>query len=281
MQRRAFLAAAGLTAVGTAGCLARNAGEPTDTSTSTPTRTTTSTTQSIDVTVSRSTYQRGVVEMVSPDSIGVTHADEAFLFLGVAAAGADSPPDRGAFAFRFDGRSFPPVAPDELRLWREYQSSGAYGDGSQSGWLLFSLPETGGAADARLTWPGGEWRPDETLRRRLAEPFPPLAVEYGFPEIVPQNTTPDVSITVTNEGDLPARSLAGLNRSGPRIAYVPIALISMLVPAGGTRTWNHTDSDYGGGSLSDDEVGDGEPDLTYHLSTPSGRRDWDVRVVAD
>jgi len=282
MKRRTLLATAGATAAAAAaGCLSdAGGGEPTDTTTDEPTdRTTThtgTTTGTTDASVSLDAYQRGVVVLDSPDSIGVREGDSAFLYLSVE-SDAENPPAYDEFEFDFDGKTYPPESPDDYQLWRERQTP-AYENGS--GWLLFSLPESGDADDARLSWPGGEWQAGESLRAMLAAPLPDLSVEYDFPETVVQGESPDLSITVENEGDVDARYVAGLNRSGPRVAYAPIEAISMRVPAGETKEWTLTD-DYGMGGVRDERVDDGDPDMTYHLDGADVQKEWPVRVVSE
>jgi hypothetical protein len=98
------------------------------------------------------------------------------------------------------------------------------------------------------------------------------------PETVGHGADPTVGFTVANEGAHDGRFVAGLNRSGPQTAILPVAAISRRVPAGETVTWSVTDDEFMRGPGSD-ELGDGEPDLSYKLHWPGGRRTEGVRVV--
>ena len=288
MRRRALLSTTGATLAGfagLAGCLSDSSGdEPADrtdgqndTDTPTDTPPTTEPPES-SVEVSLESYQPAIVQLAT-DSIHVADEAGAYLFLAVDAGAATEPPARQDFTFELGGETHPPVDPAERRLWRQYSQDESYADGDRSGWLLFELPEAADAEDARLTWPGGEWRPGESLRTRLAAEFPSMSMEFSVPETVPQGDHPTVTITVQNDGDVDARFVAGLNRVGPRIAYTPVEAPSFLVPAGGSETWEHI-GDYDTTRLQDDELGDGQHDLTYHLDAVLGRESRSVSYVA-
>jgi len=284
MHRRRFLAATGaLATTAAAGCLTENTGSsPTETTGTTDRETPdppkTETTTSTPLSVSLDRYQPGVVAMTSPDSIGVRDGDRAALFLDIAPDGDDAPA-RDEFALRFGGTDYASVDPDDVRLWREYgDRAAAYGVDGRDGWLLFDLPQSGDAANARLSWPGGEWPLPQSLRERLAAGFD-FSVEYDFPETVERGERPTVGLTVTNNTDAPARFLGALNRAGPFVAHAPIETPSFVLDSGDTRTWTYEDDYYMSGDLDESKVGDGTPDMTYYVEAVDERREFQVRVV--
>jgi hypothetical protein len=214
------------------------------------------------------------------DAIGVGGGPGQFLYLDVSIA--DSvPPAKGNFAFEFGGDSYDPVF-ETRGLWRAYDRDAEYDATTGEGWLLFELPATGEADDARLTWGNeengqGEWRPDQSLRERLASFLPKLSVSVSVPEVVSQGDDPTISVTATNEGDLPTRLVGGLNRSGPSVAVTPVTPVSKLVPAGESVTWKHADSSVMYRDSGED--GDDDPDMTYRLRTPYGDFVREVRIT--
>lgn len=270
---------------------------PTTDATTDPGSSTTPSAADAAVSVETDALQPGVVTMTTPDSIGVRRDDGQFLFLDVAADG-EVRPAHGDFTFRFAGTSYEPVAVEyPWRLWRAYGEENWEYSESGDGILLFQLPESARHArvtaapdstgtpldspetvEAVLTWPGGEWTPGESVHRRLVAPHPPVSVSFDVTEEIPTHESPTVTVTVRNDGDVPGRFVAGLNRSGPRVAHTPVERISFPVPAGETETWELTD--YGAGAPSDSEqVGNGEPNMTYYLSWADGGLSRHVRYV--
>jgi len=252
---------------------------PTPTPTQTPTSTSTPTPSDGVVSVSLDALQPALVSMTSADSIGVRDDDGQYLFLDVSVE-AGSPPDVDDFAFHFDGTAYDP-ARDEFRLWREYNQNDAYEPETKEGWLLFELPETGDASNPRLTWNNAAWGPDAGLVRRLSERQPSMSVSPSFPESVTSGASPTISIEVTNDGngddDLPGRFVAGLNRSGPRVAHRPVERISVPVPAGESETVEVVDDSVR--YPDSDGIGDGDPDMTYYLDWPGERVEREVRLT--
>lgn len=108
-----------------------------------------------------------------------------------------------------------------------------------AGWVLFSLPERADASDADLVWLGGEWRPSKQVRKRLAAPIPQLSVEWDPPETVTAGTEFTIDFSVTNNGALPSRFVAGLNRLGGALSYNPTGLFSRVIPPNETVSWTH------------------------------------------
>lgn len=307
MQRRTFLALSGSSIAGLAGCLSESPSSGTDPATETEatatdrltTASTTedSTTESDDssptettvnatVSVNTDALQPGLVTMNTPDSIGVKETAKQYLVLQISAEGTTLP-TRDDFEFEFAGADFQPISSGPgRRIWRFYGEEGKlYDADSGQGFVLFELPETNNVADASdsseiaLMWPGGEWRPDESLRERLVTPSPPLSVSVDIPDAIRTDEQPTVTITVQNEGDVAGRFVAGLNRVGPYVAHRPVARISMLVPAGETETWELRDDSIMAGDYSEEDVNDGEPDIRYYLSWPNKSKDWSVRYI--
>ncbi|WP_257297702.1 hypothetical protein [Haloarchaeobius sp. FL176] len=282
MRRRALLSTTGAMLAGLAGCLSGD--EPTDgtdttNGTDTPSDPTdTSQPAESPAEVSLLSYQPAVVQLAT-DSIHVNDDDGGYLFLSVDASAADEPAGRDEFTFVHGDEAYSPVEPGKSQLWRQYHEDDSYGDGNESGWLLFELPEVVTGDDVRVGWPGGEWRPGEPLRSRLAAEYPELSMSFTVPEKVPQGDHPTVTLTVQNEGDVDARFVAGLNRVGPRIAYTPVTDASFVVPAGASETWDHTGG-FDTTPLGDDELGDGLHDVTYHLDSILGQESRQVRYVA-
>lgn len=252
MHRRAFLTFAGVALAGAAGCSGRSDGNggstddgtPTGGSDGTPEDGTPTPTPDVayDVDVSFDALQPGVVTPDSPDSIGVAPEGGQYLYLRAAVDGSDRP-DREEFSFAFDGTQYSPRDVDtrwERTPWRIH-SENAYGGESGAeptdGWLLFELPETGDAGGSGLRWPGGGWTPDEVVAERLATPFPPFDVSVETPNRIAPGEQPWLRATVANRGDVPGGFVAALNRVGPRVAYAPVARVSLSVPAGERETW--------------------------------------------
>lgn len=291
MRRRALLSTAGAALAVSAGCLSGDdtpaAGDDdttrtdttaTDEPTSQGTTRRTTAQADVDLDVSLDAFQPAVVQLRT-DSIDVWRDDGPYLFLWVDATAAAEPPARDDFAFELDEADRYPMDPDGLRLWREYGDDTSYGDGNAEGWLLFDLPRAAPASNARLTWPGGEWRAGESLRTRIAAEQPSMSMSFSVTEEVPAGEHPTVTVTVQNEGDVDGRFVGALNRTGPRIAYIPVDAPSMLVPAGGSKTWEHT-GDFDTTSMRDDELGDGNHDVTYHFDSTLGRESAQVYYVA-
>lgn len=219
--------------------------------------------------------QPGVVALFNPDSASVDSRGGQYLFLDVEVVAGDAPA-REDFAFQFDGESHAPI--DDVReLYHKLTSMDPYEQPTGEGWLAFELPETGDASDAKLTWGNGEWWPDETYRARLSNPLPELSVSSTIPETVKRGETPRITVTATNEGDRPTQFVAALNRQGGGVAHAPVDYASTPVPPGESITWEPDDSMPR--SVPPEEIGDGEPDMTYDLKYANGGSEQAVRVV--
>lgn len=221
--------------------------------------------------------QPALVELVSPDSVGVAREDRQYVYFRVEAD--DPAPAREAFGLRFDGQTHQPANLDDYRLYREYSGSNAYTASTGSGWLLFALPPTGDAGTAALTWPGGEFALPEPARQQLASERPALSVSLDAPETAAVGEAPPLSVTVTNEGSTPGQFVAGVTRIGPRVAYIPLARISERVPAGESTTIPIPTESLD--SPGEESLGDGKPDVRYVLTWVDGDREAEIRVQAD
>lgn len=289
MNRRQYLSVCGASIAGLAGCSGGPGSDDTpagpngsDEPTATPgtadaTSTANPTAGGPTLSVTPDRLQRAVVELTNPDSIGLRGgSDTQYLYLDVAVT-AGEPPARSDLEFRFDGAQYDlGEVRQTFGLYRAYSSGDTRYDGErESGWLVFELPATGDASDAALVWSGGEWTPGQSLRERLGAEPPALSAEWSAPESVTDGTTPTIEFTATNEGDIDSRFVAALNRKGGGIAYIPVAAVSHLVPAGSTETWTLTDSRSADAGAGDDST------LTYLLGVPgeSRRRENTVTVT--
>ncbi|WP_276272640.1 hypothetical protein [Haloarcula litorea] len=229
MDRRRFLALSASLAAG-AGC-SRVEAPPDDTVTPVPSPDPTATGTGGAGTVESATVQPGYVGPTTPDSIGVFDDAGQYLLVWLRAEGGAPPRDE--VVFEFDGESYWPTAPPQ-GLYRDDDWAVRYGEAG--GPLLFGLPGTGDAGGTRLTWPGGEWVPGETVRERLATPPATVGVALDGPTVVDEDDDPTVAVTVTNESERTGRYVLALNRTGPRIAYTPVARLSGVLDPVGTAT---------------------------------------------
>jgi hypothetical protein len=276
MRRRVLLAGCAGALGCFAGCLSDEPDSPADRSSrSETTETTTATPPSVSV--SPLSLQPVLVDMNSPDSIGVFGEDQQYLFLDIEVTG-DEAPATDEFAFNFDGRETTPYDPDS-GFWTDYNPVGLRYDSTRGeGTLAFELPATGDASEAALTWAGGEWTPGATLRERLAAPAPPLSLEWSVPETAEVYDRPTLGFTVTNEGSLTGQFVAALNRTGPVIGYAPITSVLRTVPAGETISFEITDT-VDLRAPATDRVGDDESDLAYTLDWAGGHLSREIRLV--
>ena len=225
--------------------------------------------------------------LAGDDSIGVASDGRQFLYLDVEASAIDASgtdaPARDAFAFRFAGETHSSWRRSEnAPLWRAWTD----GDGdrytaeSESGWVLFELPEAGDASDAALEWSGNgvAWRPPESLRARLAAQPPSLSLDWPVPETTTHGET-EIGFAVTNEGDRVGRFVGGLNETNIRTAYSPIEAFNRPVQPGETLNWTITHDN--GVTLESDSVDDGEPDGAYVLSWQGGTRRREISFGSD
>jgi hypothetical protein len=277
MRRRALLAGCAATLGGLAGCLSNTrddtATAPEQSETATPTRTSTPTP---GVDVSLLSLQPAVVEF-GTDSVYLSDDASQYLFVTLDVEQGD-PPAADEFTFSFDGIETAPLEPQKS-YWNDYNPGETrYSRETGRGRLVFDLPATGDASAAALRWPGGEWTPGAALRERLAAPAPPLSLEWSVAETAEVQSTPTLTLTVTNDGGLPGRFVAGLNRTGPSVAYAPITSVSRRVLSGETVTFELTER-FGLRNPGADDVGDDDPDLTYIIDSVAGERRAEVRLV--
>jgi hypothetical protein len=263
MYRRRVLALCGL--VLGAGCQGETGDTETVTPVPSPADSETATGPPPAVTVTDAAVTPGVV-VPGTDSISVDSTDGQYLVLTTTVEGSGS--DRAAFSFRFDGATY---SPETFR-------NGLYRDGEWGrqftevgGPLAFDLPETGTARDARLSWPGGEWTPPESVRARLEAPSPSFEIALDGPDAVAEPATPTLTITVTNTGEVPGRYVVALNRTGPRVAYTPVGRFDGELGPGETETVTHEGkSPYVDGT---------EPRaVVYRLRTPTAENDSTHRI---
>lgn len=303
MRRRTFLSTAGgglAGAVGLSGCL--NVGDggtgdetPTSNTGPTPTDAPTTTTDpgsansettptdeptttagetgTADVTVRSLHLQYGLVTPSSPDSIGTWNTDTPYLMALVAVDG-DLP--RSDFTLAVGDEERNPTKKTRLyrTAWGDYQW---YARGRPGGLLAFELPTGAPDGSMRLTWPGGERSVETEIGPRLAAGSPTFSASLSLPETHDSLEAPPVEIEITNEDDVPRRFLGALNRVGPSIAYIPVTRLSGMVPPGESVTLTVEDSWYE--LPPDDRIGDGEPDVTYHLHYAGGEDSARIRVV--
>jgi len=126
------------------------------------------------------------------------------------------------------------------------------------------LPERGDASEAALTWSGGEWTPDESVRARLADPLPELSVDtWTVPETLSPDANPEFEITVRNEGSHPGQFWGAINGNAFTTDSM-VTLLSRELPPGGTETWQVTGRSLD--VLPEDEVDEGrEVSIGYTL----------------
>lgn len=226
--------------------------------------------------------QPAVVTRTTTDAIGIRNRDgRQYLYLDVTVERGESP-SYDELRVRFDGQQYSPA--DRSGLWREYRDTdGRYDAASGEGWVLFSLPETGDASDVALLREGGDgtWpivsQPSVNFDGQLSTASPPLSLEMSVPGEVESGTTPTLSVTVANEGERDGTFVGALNRSGPSVDTAPVTAISQVVPPGEPTSFEITDET--AINSSDDELDDGESDLTYDLRWTGGERSHDIRLV--
>jgi len=286
MQRRRLLATAGL-ALGTAGCLGIDDGDDatgTTTTATTGTDATTArtaaatTTPSATLDVTEATLQRALV-FLETDYLSTTGGDGRYLLANAFVS--EGRVDRRDVALRVDDTEYEPDdGRTASRLWRVYQSDSAF-EPDLGGLLLFELPGSGfdSTGDAAITWPGGEHRLRDGLRERLRADAPAFSVSIDAPETLAQGESPEFGVAVTNDGTVPGRFVAGLNRYGPRVASMPAKRFSLLVDAGATERTGYT-GDISGHEVPDEDLGDGDADLRYGWNAAADDRTFPIEYVA-
>ncbi|AUV83282.1 hypothetical protein C2R22_17880 [Salinigranum rubrum] len=285
MHRRAVLALCGAGLSGLAGCSSeQRGGEPADDTSASPTAastaTATATPPETELRVELDALQPALVELDVDYYRLVAEDDRQYLVLAVDAI-SGPPPSRSALVFRFDGTDHTPRTWERIPA-RQSDRSGSeqYSSENGAGWVAFDLPETGDASDAALVWPGGEWRPDDGLRRRLTAPLPSLSlVEWRGPETVPLDGTTTFELTVRNEGDETGRFVGAINGEG-WYPHRPVTRLSRRVSPGETATWEVTGEEIDLPEADwSERVGDEESDLQYELIWPGGNEWKSIRIV--
>lgn len=284
MRRRALLANAAGSLPLLAGCVdsaGERAGSPTadqDAATPTDDPSTPPPTHANDheVTVESVHQQWGYVSPNSPDSIGVTNADTRYV---VARISVDGPLRRDRIGVGMGDQVVRPLEfEDDGSFDRLYRTSWGddeyYASGNTSGLVYFEVEIVPDGVAVDLLWPGGEYSIEGALRERLGRRAQPMAAELDVPEEYAGDSPPSAGVDVTNQGDVTGRFLGAVNRVGPHVAYAPIERISGLVDPGGTRHFSITDDWMD--PPSEEDRGDGEVDVTYHLHWAGGRTSADI-----
>ncbi len=294
MRRRTLLSACGLALSGLAGC-SSNTGEEETTPTETPEPT---------VVVNETPPRPGPVTFLSLQAklvrvdryaAELTRGEKSqYLYLDLDFTD-EKPPARDEFTVEFSDRTIYPMAKgNTMSVLNNYGPQ--YTRHRGTGWLLFELPATGDATDARLRWPDGEWIPTERIKTRLAGEHPPFSVGLSIDRTISPGSVPSITVEMTNEGSIACRFVGSLNRAGPNSdatkptetsgpisfppassKFVPVTGISEFVPAGKTKRIDLTESDESF-DVPAEQRGDNEGDLYYWFDEPGSRSREIVRV---
>lgn len=278
MRRRSYLAlTASALSAAAAGCTSPQNGDADSADTTTTTTTTTTQTEStpgFSVSLADVTLQPAALELQT--DYFVVHDEGQYLF--VNAVVEEGTVEYDEFALQLAGESYAPLTDQRRRrLWRAYNAGGYEPD--RGGLVAFEVPGSTEASDpqAVLEYPGAERELAPELRARLAA-NPEFAFDVSVPDTVPEDGSLAVAVAITNEGDTPARFVGGLNRSGPRVASVPVQAVRPLVPAGEEHTLS-IDQNEVPLETPPEDVGDGEPDARFGFPSVAGSVDREVRVV--
>lgn len=276
MDRRQFLVVSGLGITGLAGCITQPRGGRTSTIHA-----------DREIEVEFSGLQLGVVQFLEDFYKVVSDPNSQYLFIEVTVT-SGSTPTLSEFSFHFDDQVYSPIEEMMVPVHRGEESAREYPDKpgrvvernefTGSGVILFQLPETGDASNAVLTWPGGEWEPDEELRKRIAEPLPHLyTTQWHVSAPVSRDNPPEFRFKVRNMGNLPGQYFAGIWGQGN--VHGSITLVSRRIEPDETEVWNVP----GGPDFihreSDIHESEGEEfNMEYMLEGPFGRRIQSVPV---
>lgn len=274
MERRELISLVGASTIGLAGCTSTQTGRTSERDGTDKIPTSSENPDPKESTITFDALQPAIVQLQT-DDLSVSDFGQQYLYFLIDIPNKAAPP-RKEFSLQFDGRRYNPVGSDMSSLYRMRKDQ-RYTQKSGEGWILFRLPETGDADETRLTGAGGKWEPTEPIRERLAKPEPDLQVSVTIPETVKKDTQPTINITVQNQGTIASRFVAGLSRKGPSIARRPVALISQRVEADSKAKIVVTD-DSDIESVDEEELGDGNADMSYHLNWTEDAIRSDVRI---
>ena len=242
MDRRRFLALSGLCLTGVAGCTAENDQQQT---TAVPT-----TSPEYDLDIEFSGLQSGIVELFEDAYELSSNPGSQYLFLNVSVTSGLRPAVEDII-FRFDGEAYSPKTEwDYPPLHRGEDSVGEFpdsvgderyrSDDDRDGWLVFELPERGDASEAAFSWPGGKWKPDESVRGRLANPLPDFSLEaWTVPETISSTARPEFEISARNEGAEPGQFWGAIDGDGWTTDRT-VTLVTQRIPPGETESWRVT-----------------------------------------
>jgi hypothetical protein len=198
-------------------------------------------TQTADVRLREVTVTPSLVALNSPDSIGTFgDRDRQFVVAGVGARGR-LPFDRAAFELATEETTYAPTTARQVTSYGMLWGHGDPYEPETGGYLLFRVPNPLDADSVALRWPDGERSLSEDALRRLRRPPTTFAVrEFAAPASVTTGSEVTLTLTVENVGDADGTFVAGLNRTGPEIAYAPVEAVSLDAAAGESTTWTHS-----------------------------------------
>lgn len=201
----------------------------------------TTTEPTADVRIREVTVTPSLVALNSPDSIGTDgDRDDQFVVAGVGSRGR-LPFDRAAFELATEETTYAPTAARQVTAYGMLWGHGDPYEPETGGFLLFRVPNPLAADSVALRWPDGERSLSEDALRRLRRPPTTFAVrEFAAPASVTTGSEATLTLTVENVGDADGTFVAGLNRTGPEIAYAPVEAVPLDAAAGESATWTHS-----------------------------------------
>jgi hypothetical protein len=276
-SRRALLASLPAAVTAVAGCtaLSGNSGSPAaPTATGTPVPVgAPRDVGAATVTVTGAGTRTTVAHLVSEDTMGLTTADDRFVFVQVRVDGSERPEYDG-FRLRSGGRSVTPSL-RELRPAAQGLASvedGQYHPGTDSGWVAFEVPAPLVADRATVALGDAEWQLPGRIIDQLNRPVPEWELlSFSVPQRVEQGERFDVSVRVRNVGAAHGTLEGGINVRGLNHPVYPY-LLSVDVPGGESRAWHR----------QFEAPNEREPSHEAHFSllTPAGNRSRTTTITA-
>jgi len=269
-SRRAFLVS--LTTTGLVGCVGNTpstrTGSSADTATTVP-----GTPARPAVTIEAAAVQYAYRHIENVDWNAIRTADGQFVFVTVDASGAESVPDREAFALATDDE-FHDAAAIERRYPVGLDVPGEpympeQVDTDPRGWLVFDVPaQLDAAPSLRLERDTGSWEWRLDVEKATT---PPPAWEWtaSAPDTVAPDESFDITVSTENVGDGPGTFRGAVNFSIPM--YRPEGFDIVLDPG-----------EFGEATISaSSNDADPETELEYGVRTPAGKSTVAVTVATE